>query len=92
MAVSRNVASLVKRLQPGTSCDAADALVKLGIPSGGFLPGLKAHSPSYLSTKVKIIAPVQTIKFERNDQKGNKPEIVGHYVSLFGQPNIVVLS
>jgi hypothetical protein len=92
MAAARNIASLVKRLQPFTSCDAADALVKLGIPSGGFLPGLKAHSPSYLSTKVKVIAPVQTIKFERNDQKGKKPEIVGHYVSLFEQAFIGVLS
>jgi hypothetical protein len=92
MAAARNIASLVKRLQPFNSCDAADALVKLGVPSGGFLPGLKTHSPSYLSTQVKVIAPVQTIKFERNDQKGKKPEIVGHYVSLFGQANIVVLS
>jgi hypothetical protein len=82
--MSLKVLTIAQRLRQYTAADVADALVKLGLPSGGFLPDLKMHSPGFQGPSVKIIGPAQTVKFEMNDQKGVKPTIEGHYVRRFG--------
>ncbi|PYH39230.1 RraA family protein [Aspergillus neoniger CBS 115656] len=59
MAVRPNVLSALRRF---TSCDVGDALVKLGVPQGGYLSGLKMYSPEFMSPTAKFLGPAYTVK------------------------------
>ncbi|KAF4595820.1 Demethylmenaquinone methyltransferase [Ophiocordyceps camponoti-floridani] len=54
-------------LRNHSACDVSDALLRLKVPSAGFLADLQAYSP----VSVKTIAPVSTVLFVA---KGHAPE------------------
>jgi regulator of RNase E activity RraA len=83
----------IATLKQYTSCDIADALLKLSIPNAGFLPDLILRTPS----TTPLIAPASTVLFasklhpeanvnlpESNIPKGE------HYVDLTQSGTIVV--
>lgn len=61
------------------SCDVADALIKLKVPHGGFLPGLTMWSPKRQEGTTKIIGPAYTVKYVRKNYE-NEPKPASHYV------------
>lgn len=63
------------------SCDVADALIKLKVPHGGFLPGLTMWSPKRQEGSTKIIGPAYTVKYVRKNYE-NEPKPAAHYVCL----------
>jgi hypothetical protein len=55
----------VSALKGIRACDVADTLQRLGVPDGGYLPGIHMRSPS--STKeVVIIGPAYTVMVSRS--------------------------
>ncbi|CAD6594083.1 MAG: hypothetical protein ASARMPRED_008513 [Alectoria sarmentosa] len=54
---------IVRALQKFTSCDVADALLKLNHPHGGFLANLTMWSPKRQDGPTKIIGPAYTVKY-----------------------------
>ncbi|KAL2075825.1 hypothetical protein VTL71DRAFT_768 [Oculimacula yallundae] len=97
MATSGPTKDQLQILQKYTSCDIADALVKLKVPNAGFLADLKliAPSPGSLSSEV-LIAPASTVLFAQktgptegypaaNIPSGN------HFVDLTQPETIVVM-
>lgn len=66
--------------QRGTSsCDVADALLKLKVPHGGFLAGLTMWSPQRQEGPTRIVGPAYTVKYVRKNYE-NEPKPAGHYV------------
>lgn len=71
--------SIVESLQQYTSCDVADALLKLKHPHGGNLADIMMYSPGWLDGDTKIVGPAYTVKFVRNNHV-NDPKPAGHYI------------
>lgn len=53
----------------------SDALLKLKVKEGGYLPGIEMYSPSYLgSPEVRVCGPAYTVKMvSQQDSKAPKP-------------------
>jgi hypothetical protein len=62
-----------------STCDISDALLKLGIPTGGFLPDISLWSPQRQEGPTRVAGPAYTVKFMRNHQT-NTPILAKHYV------------
>ena len=68
-------AALVKQLAKFSTCEVADALIKLKLPHGGFLPGIDMYSPQFLAGETSICGPAFTVKVgERADRADGPPE------------------
>ncbi|KAL1843480.1 hypothetical protein VTJ49DRAFT_1351 [Mycothermus thermophilus] len=69
---------IVEALRQYTTCDVADALVKLGIPDGGFLPGITMWSPQRQDGDTKIVGPAYTVVYAPHDDP--RPKWPSHYI------------
>ncbi|KAL2132614.1 hypothetical protein VTI74DRAFT_3604 [Chaetomium olivicolor] len=69
---------IVKSLQEYTTCDVADALVKLNQPHGGFLPGITMWSPQRQDGPTKIVGPAYTVQYASKDDE--RPKWPSHYI------------
>jgi hypothetical protein len=59
-------------------CDVADALVKLKVCNGGFLPGITLWSPQRQDGPTKIVGPAYTVQYApMADERAKWPS---HYV------------
>ena len=63
-----------------SSCDCSDALLKLGVPNGGYIPGPTLWSPKRQEGDTKVIGRAYTVKYALNSDPAAK--IASHYVSL----------
>lgn len=61
-----------------TSCDVADALLKLKQPYGGFLAGISMWSPERQAGPTKIVGPAYTVKYAWHSDPA--PKVPGHYI------------
>jgi len=86
-----SVKNIVKALEPFTSCDVADALSKLKVPHGGFLPGITMWSPKRQEGPAKIIGPAYTVKYVRKNYE-NEPKPAGHYIDSIPAGAVVFIS
>lgn len=59
MSVSR---ALISKLSGFSSCEVADALIKLKLPHGGYIPGIEMFSPQHISGSTSICGPAFTVK------------------------------
>ncbi|CAK4031968.1 4-hydroxy-4-methyl-2-oxoglutarate aldolase [Lecanosticta acicola] len=89
-----SVKNIVKALEAFTSCDVADALTKLKVPHGGFLPGLTMWSPKRQEGSTKIIGPAYTVKYVRNhyEREPKQSRGGGHYIDGIPQGAVVFIS
>ncbi|KAH6619303.1 ribonuclease E inhibitor RraA/Dimethylmenaquinone methyltransferase [Chaetomium sp. MPI-SDFR-AT-0129] len=69
---------IVKQLQEYTTCDVADALVKLKIPHGGFLPGITMWSPQRQDGMTKMVGPAYTVQYAPKEDE--RPKWPSHYI------------
>ncbi|KAK4098624.1 RraA-like protein [Parathielavia hyrcaniae] len=69
---------ILKVLQDYTTCDVADALVKLKMHHGGFLPGLTMWSPQRQDGDTKIVGPAYTVQYAPKDDP--RPKWPSHYI------------
>ncbi|KAH8704853.1 ribonuclease E inhibitor RraA/Dimethylmenaquinone methyltransferase [Talaromyces proteolyticus] len=81
----------INALRKFASCDVGDALVKLGVPNGGYLSGLKMFSPGIMCTKSKLFGPVYTVKMVRDSDKAS-PTPPKHFVDAIPKDSVVFIS
>ncbi|KAK3055242.1 hypothetical protein LTR09_003795 [Extremus antarcticus] len=86
-----NTKAIVKGLQAYTSCDVADALIKLKVPHGGFLAGLTMWSPKRQEGPAKAIGPAYTVRYVRKNYE-NEPKPSGHYIDSVPAGTVVFIS
>ncbi|KAK3905785.1 ribonuclease E inhibitor RraA/Dimethylmenaquinone methyltransferase, partial [Staphylotrichum tortipilum] len=72
-------------------CDVADALVKLSIPHGNFLPGITLWSPERQAGETKIVGPAYTVLYvPLGDERGKWGG--GHYIDSVPAGAVVLVS
>lgn len=65
--------------------------MKLKVPHGGYLSGLRAYSPSYMTGSFKIAGPAHTIKMVHASDK-TSPSTKGHFADSIPKDSIVFVS
>ncbi|KAL3464495.1 ribonuclease E inhibitor RraA/Dimethylmenaquinone methyltransferase [Aspergillus heterothallicus] len=81
----------IRALRKFASCDIGDALVKLGVPNGGYLPGLKMFSPGVMCTKSKMFGPAYTVRMVRDSDKSS-PTPAKHFADAIPKDSVVFVS
>lgn len=74
-----------------TSCEISDALVKLGVPSGGHIPDVTMFSPSRDADNVKICGPAYTVKMVHASDK-TSPKPSAHFVDSAPEGSVMLIS
>ncbi|KAK4132813.1 RraA-like protein [Trichocladium antarcticum] len=69
---------IVRALHEYTTCDVSDALCKLKVYHGGFLPGLTMWSPQRQDGATKIVGPAYTVQYAPLDDP--RAKVPGHYI------------
>ncbi|KAL2271332.1 hypothetical protein VTJ83DRAFT_703 [Remersonia thermophila] len=89
-ATSASEDPIVEALRQYTSCDVADALVKLGVPDGGFLPGITMWSPQRQDGDTKIVGPAYTVVYAPHDDPRSKWP--SHYIDAVPAGSVVFVT
>ncbi|WVO16231.1 hypothetical protein L204_103902 [Cryptococcus depauperatus] len=80
-------------LEELSSCEISDALIKLGIPTGGYIPELQLFSPSN-GKNIKVIGPAFTVQMvaEHTEEEKTAPRMDQHFVDACPSESILVIS
>lgn len=84
-------ASAVSKLAQYSSCEVADALIKLKLPHGGYLPGLELHSPQDLAGPTSICGPAFTVRMVLQSEV-RAPKLPKHFVDVAERDSIMLIS
>ncbi|KAK8864343.1 hypothetical protein IAR55_001590 [Kwoniella newhampshirensis] len=76
-------------LEELTTCEISDALIKLGIMTGGHIPDMNMYSP--LDESTKVIGPAFTVKMVVWDDK-DPPKPEDHFVDASPPGSIIIIS
>lgn len=84
--------SRLESLKRFSSCEIADALLKLGQrPWGGYIPDIELWSPKYCEGDTRIVGPAFTVKMvDKSDTTSPTPS--EHFVDAAHEGSIVVVS
>ncbi|KAL4734487.1 ribonuclease E inhibitor RraA/Dimethylmenaquinone methyltransferase [Aspergillus similis] len=82
--------SVIRALQEYSTCDVSNALCKLQLPHGGFLPGLTLWSPERQQGTTKIVGPAYTVKYALLDDPATKHP--SHYIDSIPEGAVVFIS
>ncbi|KAI1068250.1 hypothetical protein LB507_004278 [Fusarium sp. FIESC RH6] len=83
--------SVLTKLRAYTTCDVSDALLKMGISHGGFLPNISMWSPQRQEGDAKLIGPAYTVKFVRNNYT-SAPKPKEHYIDTVPKDHVIFIS
>ncbi|OWZ58734.1 hypothetical protein C368_00251 [Cryptococcus neoformans 125.91] len=80
-------------LEELSTCEISDALIKLGVQTGGYIPDLHLYSPSD-GQKVKVVGPAFTVQMvAENVQRENElPKSKEHFVDACPSGSVLVIS
>ncbi|GAA5795392.1 ribonuclease E inhibitor RraA/Dimethylmenaquinone methyltransferase [Helicostylum pulchrum] len=84
--------SSLEELKKYSTCEIADALLKLGQgPWGGYIPDIELWSPAYCQGDTRIVGPAFTVKMvEKSDTTSPTPK--EHFVDAAHEGSIIVIS
>ncbi|KAF8313461.1 RraA-like protein [Clavulina sp. PMI_390] len=78
-------------LAPYSTCEISDAMVKLGVASGGHIPDITMFSPSRDSATEKICGPACTVQMvDAKDKTSPTPQY--HFVDVAPRNSVMVIS
>ncbi|KAF7720925.1 hypothetical protein EC973_005771 [Apophysomyces ossiformis] len=85
-------ATALASLKRFSTCEIADALLKLGRgPWGGYIPDIEMWSPRYCEGDTRIIGPAFTVKMvHKNDTTSPSPN--DHFVDAATEGSVIVVS
>ncbi|WWC61799.1 uncharacterized protein I303_104384 [Kwoniella dejecticola CBS 10117] len=96
---------LKEQLEELSTCEISDALVKLGNPTGGFLPHLNIYSPSPIPNdgesgsgreQVKLVGRVFTVRLVEQEKPGaelsNGSKTDQHFVDAAPEGSVILIS
>ncbi|KAI8071079.1 ribonuclease E inhibitor RraA/Dimethylmenaquinone methyltransferase [Gongronella butleri] len=82
----------LQALKKFSSCEIADALLKLGQkPWGGYIPDIHMWSPAFCQGDTRIIGPAFTVKLVKKEDT-DAPSLKGHFVDHVTPGSVVVVS
>ncbi|CAG8481513.1 10656_t:CDS:2 [Acaulospora morrowiae] len=86
-----NIKEKLELLSSYSSCDAADALLKLTYPHGGYLPDIIMFSPEQQAGPSKLVGPVFTVKVVPIDDT-TSPKPSQHFADASPEGSVVFVS
>lgn len=84
-------ASAVSELAQYSSCEVADALIKLRLPHGGYLPGLELYSPQPMAGATSVCGPAFTVKMVWQSEV-HAPRLSKHFMDVAERDSIMLIS
>ncbi|ORZ01039.1 RraA-like protein [Syncephalastrum racemosum] len=85
-------AAALNALKRFSSCEVADALLKLGQrPWGGYIPDIEMWSPRYCDGETRIVGPAFTVKMVEKENT-TAPTPPQHFVDAAIEGSIIVIS
>ncbi|PHZ08752.1 RraA-like protein [Rhizopus microsporus ATCC 52813] len=82
----------LEQLKQFSTCEIADALLKLGQrPWGGYIPDIEMWSPTYCEGDTRIIGPAFTVKMVHKEDK-TSPTPTEHFADAAESGSIIVIS
>jgi regulator of RNase E activity RraA len=81
--------STASRLAGFSTCEISDALIKLGVPAGGYIPDINMMSPSTHGPDVRICAPAYTVQMVTASSTAHK--LSAHYVDTATEGSVIVI-
>ena len=85
------MADTSEKLKQFSTTELADALIKLKIPHGGFLSGLRMFSPEYMAGPTRIAGPAYIVKFAPVNHH-RAPKLQEYYADTVPSGSVVFLS
>ncbi|TID22897.1 gb [Venturia nashicola] len=89
--------AIIKALRKFTTCDIGDALVRLKVPYGGYLSGLKMYSAPHpnphfqMDPTSKILGPAYTVRMVHASDK-TSPTLSMHFADNIPKGSVVFVS
>ncbi|CEI87583.1 hypothetical protein RMCBS344292_01993 [Rhizopus microsporus] len=82
----------LEQLKQFSTCEIADALLKLGQrPWGGYIPDIEMWSPTYCEGDTRIVGPAFTVKMVHKEDK-TSPTPTEHFADAAESGSIIVIS
>ncbi|WFC96987.1 hypothetical protein MBRA1_003653 [Malassezia brasiliensis] len=83
--------ALIKQLAKFSTCEVADALIKLKLPHGGYLPGIEMYSPQHIAGEASVCGPAFTVQMVlQSDTAAPKPD--KHFVDAAEPGSVMLIS
>ncbi|KAG8970224.1 hypothetical protein FRC03_010414 [Tulasnella sp. 419] len=79
------------RLHEFSACEVSDALTKLGIRGGGFIPDIKMYSPSMDNVETSMCGPAYTVKMVPASDK-TSPSLQEHFVDTAPEGSVIIIT
>ncbi|KAF9050111.1 ribonuclease E inhibitor RraA/Dimethylmenaquinone methyltransferase [Panaeolus papilionaceus] len=78
------------KLQDFSTCEISDALIKLAVPNGGYIPDISMVSPTTTESSVRICGPAYTVKMVLGSNT-TAPKLSAHFVDTAPADHIIVI-
>lgn len=78
------------KLADFSTCELSDALIKIGLPHGGYIPDIDQLSPRLGTTETRICGPAYTVQMVLASDKLS-PKPAAHFVDTAPEGSVIVI-
>ncbi|KXN90989.1 hypothetical protein AN958_03056 [Leucoagaricus sp. SymC.cos] len=82
---------IISQLLHFSTCEISDALIKLKLPHGGYIPDINMLSPSSSESSVRICGPAYTVRLVSGSDT-TSPRLSTHFVDTTPSDSVIVIS
>ncbi|CAD6890642.1 unnamed protein product, partial [Tilletia caries] len=83
--------TIFTRIRKFSTCEVADALIKLKLPHGGHIPGIDIFSPEHINGETRVCGPAFTVKMVSSKDK-DAPKPPKHFVDASEPGSVMVVT
>ncbi|KAJ3570391.1 hypothetical protein NP233_g4437 [Leucocoprinus birnbaumii] len=88
--MSTSTARTTSKLIDFSTCEISDALIKLKLPHGGYIPDINMYSPSTSGSGLRICGPAYTVKLVSGSDN-TSPKLSSHFVDTTPEGSVIVI-
>ncbi|KAF9452744.1 RraA-like protein [Macrolepiota fuliginosa MF-IS2] len=88
--MSTSTARPISKLVEFSTCEISDALIKLKLPHGGYIPDIHMLSPSASESSLRICGPAYTVRMVSASDTA-APKLSAHFVDTAPEGSVVVI-
>lgn len=89
--MSTSTARGTSKLIEFSTCEISDALIKLKLPHGGYIPDIHMLSPSASGSDVRICGPAYTVRMVSASDT-TSPKLSAHFVDTAPEGSVIVIA
>ena len=85
-----NAIRTTSQLVEFSTCEISDALIKLKLPHGGYIPDIYMLSPSASESSLRICGPAYTVRMVLGSDTA-APKLSAHFVDTTPEGSVIVI-